>query len=149
MLLYRLSRSVYAGDLSGTGARLYGGRWNSIGKPMVYLASSRSLAILEVLVHLPPALVPSDYEIITIQTPDDFQEIRAENLPKSWQQFPHPDRLKSIGDAFIAEGKHLLIKVPSAIVDSEYNYLLNPAHPKASAVKIKNRQPFTFDQRLL
>lgn len=149
MLLYRLSRSVYANDLTGTGSRLYGGRWNSIGKSLVYLASSRSLAVLEVLVHLPPALLPSDYELITIDVPDDFEEVRAESLPGRWQQFPHPDKLKSIGDTFIARNKKLMLKVPSAIVDEEHNYLLNPAHPKAAQVKIKNRQPFAFDQRLL
>lgn len=149
MLLYRLTRSVYANDLSGTGARLYGGRWNSIGKSLLYMASSRSLAVLEVLVHLPASLLPEGYDIVTIEVPEDVQELPEENLPPNWREFPHPDILKSYGDHFFKQNKHLLLKVPSAIVAEEYNYLLNPAHPKMEKVKIKNRRPFTFDQRLV
>ncbi len=149
MFLYRITKSVYADDLSGTGARLYGGRWNSVGKPVVYLAGSQSLALLEVLVHLPPALVPADFVVVTFETPDDVTNINIEILPTGWNRYPEPISLRYYGDAFIAENKHLLLKVPSAVVPQEYNYLLNPRHPRASKVKIISREPFNFDRRLI
>jgi RES domain-containing protein len=140
---------MYADDLSGTGARLYGGRWNSVGKPLVYLASSRALAVLEVLVHLPPALIPSNYCIVTLDVPNDVTEIQLNTLPPNWQEFPEPGVLKTIGDQFITNNKHLLCSVPSAIVKEERNYLLNPAHANFLKVKQVGKEPFSFDERLV
>jgi RES domain-containing protein len=150
MLLYRISKCNYIEDLSGTGARLYGGRWNSIGKPMVYMASSRALATLEVLVHLPPALIPADFCQATFKVPDDdVQVLDMAKLPANWQEYPEPSRLKIMGDAFLKARKHLLLKVPSAVVTEEFNYLLNPAHSNIGAVTIVDVRPFTFDERLI
>jgi RES domain-containing protein len=147
MILYRIVKCAYA-DLSGTGARLYGGRWNSEGRSMVYLASSRSLAVLEALVHLSPTNIPSDFCIMTIDAPDDVLEITVEQLPKNWNEYPEHNSLKQIGNDFLIKQKHLLLKVPSAIVKEEFNYLLNPLHQKAGMVKIISTQSFAFDQRL-
>ena len=149
MYLYRITKSVYADDLSGTGARLYGGRWNSIGKAVVYLAGSVSLAVLEVLVHLPPALIPKDFVIVTFDVPDDVSNLDTSLLPADWSQYPEPISLRYYGDTFVIENKHLLLKVPSAVVPKENNYLLNPKHGKISKVKIINREPFDFDRRLI
>lgn len=147
MILYRIAKRPYA-DLSGTGARLYGGRWNSEGRSMVYLTSSRSLAVLEALVHLSPTNLPLDFCIMTIDAPDNFAEIKVEQLPQNWNDYPEPNSLKHIGKDFLLKQKHLFLKVPSAIVNEEYNYLLNPLHPDAGLVKIISTQPFAFDQRL-
>jgi RES domain-containing protein len=149
MLLYRLTRCIYANDLSGAGARLYGGRWNSEGRAMIYLASSRSLAVLEALVHLPPTNIPDEYCMVTIDAPDDFAGIDEKLLPQNWQDFPDLDILKQMGNVFLFEKRNLLLKVPSAIVNEEFNYLLNPAHTMIQKVKLKNVQPFSFDSRLL
>jgi RES domain-containing protein len=149
MLLYRLTRCVYANDLSGAGARLYGGRWNSEGRSAVYLASSRSLAVLEALVHLPPVDVPNEYCMVTIEAPEDFAAVDENLLPKNWQDHQDIDVLKQLGNAFLQGKKNLLFKVPSAIVNEEYNYLLNPLHANASKLKLKNIQPFNFDNRLI
>ncbi|HEY4196460.1 MAG TPA: RES family NAD+ phosphorylase [Mucilaginibacter sp.] len=149
MLLYRLTRCVYANDLSGAGARLYGGRWNSEGRSVVYLASSRSLALLEALVHLPPTDVPNEYCMATIEAPDDFSVVEEKLLPKNWQDHQDLDILKQLGNNFLFEKKNLLLRVPSAIVNEEYNYLLNPLHANASKLKVKNIQPFNFDNRLI
>ena len=148
MILYRIVKCVYA-DLSGTGARLYGGRWNSEGKSMVYLASSRSLAILEALAHLSPTNIPDDFCMMIIDAPDDFAEVEAASLPENWNEFPEPMGLKRIGNGFLAEGKNLFLKVPSAIVNEEFNYLMNPLHVNASSVKIVSCKPFRFDNRLI
>jgi RES domain-containing protein len=148
MLLYRITRCVYADDLSGTGARLYGGRWNNIGRAMVYLASSRSLAILEALVHLPTAIIPDNFCLITIDVPEDVFVADSQLFPPNWNAYPEPEILKHTGDFFLKENRNLLMKVPSAIVKEEYNYLLNPQHIKSSKVKIISNEPFTFDERL-
>jgi RES domain-containing protein len=149
MLLYRITRDAYA-DLTGNGSRLYGGRWNSAGKQMVYLASSRSLAILEALAHLSPTNMPDDYCMMIIEVPDNsFVEIDINQLPKQWHEYPEPNILKQIGNQFLAQMKKLLLKVPSVIVKEEYNYLLNPLHVDAGNVKMISKQPFSFDTRLL
>ena len=150
MILYRLTRCVYANDLSGAGARLYGGRWSSIGKAVVYLASSSSLAVLEVLVHLQPLLVPDDYCRTEIEVPDNsIKSVKIEELPNDWRDISPPQILSRVGDSFVKEGKYLLLKVPSTIVPTEFNYLLNPDHPFIAKVKVIHMQPFSFDERLV
>jgi RES domain-containing protein len=149
MLLYRIAKCQYVDDLTGTGARLYGGRWNSVGKPAVYLASSRALAVLEVLVHLPPTLLPADYCVITIDTPDDIFKTDITHLPRNWKEYPEPVQLKHLGDQFLKANQHLLLQVPSAIVKEEYNYVLNPMHPLMTQVKSVHQESFAFDERLL
>ena len=150
MIVYRISRCPYANDLSGTGARLYGGRWSSIGKAVVYLASLSSLAVLEVLVHLQPLLVPDDYCRMEVKVPDDnVLTVKTNELPDDWRDISPPQISMRIGDNFVREGKYLLLKVPSSVVPTEYNYLLNPAHPYMNKVKLLNREPFDFDSRLV
>lgn len=147
--LYRITRCIHANDLSGAGARLYGGRWNSIGKAMIYTASSRALATLEALVHLPTAIIPDNFCLVTIEVPEDVFEADIRIFPPNWNVFPEPEILRRTGDYFLKQGEHLLMKVPSAIVKEEYNYLINPQHPKANKIKITHTGPFTFDERLL
>ena len=67
--VYRITKDRYANDLSGNGARLYGGRWNSKGVPVVYAGEHRSLCLLEFLVHVPPDVLPSDMSMVTIRIP--------------------------------------------------------------------------------
>lgn len=149
MRLYRIVRSAYA-DLTGNGARLYGGRWNSEGRPVVYFASSRSLAVLEALAHLSPTNMPDDFCMMIVEAPDNsVTALDINTLPEHWQEYPEQNILKQIGNRFLAEKQHLLLKVPSAIVKEEYNYLLNPLHSSADKVKIIGKQPFSFDARLL
>jgi RES domain-containing protein len=150
MILYRITRCTYANDLSGTGARLYGGRWNSIGKAATYLASSCSLAILEVLVHLQPLMVPDDFCLVEVEVPDKhIQTITTDILPKDWKDVSAPQILARIGDGFLKKQEYFMLKVPSAIVPAEYNYLLNPLHPDMKKVKIIKTEPFDFDSRLV
>ncbi|MBC7399116.1 MAG: RES family NAD+ phosphorylase [Mucilaginibacter sp.] len=149
MILYRLVRSVYADDLSGNGARLYGGRWNSEGKAMVYLASSRSLAVLEALAHLNPTNMPDDYSMITIEAPDSINELNLNILPENWKEYPEQNILQLVGNRFLFKNEKLLLKVPSALVEEEFNYLMNPIHNLAPSVKIVTKKPFSFDERLL
>lgn len=149
MLLYRISLCKRAADMSGTGAKLFGGRWNSVGVPMLYLASSRALAALEVLAHLTNIQDPESFCITVFEVPDEsIEAVEKQLLPKDWNTYPSPSLLKKKGDAFVRKNTSLLLKVPSAIVEDEYNYLLNVNHPLLSTVKIIDSKPFLFDKRL-
>ena len=150
MVLYRIVNCNYADDLSGEGGRLYGGRWNSEGKPALYLASSRSLAVLEVLVHLPPLMIPDNYCLTEIEVPDNsITHVTIDELPHNWKDISPPGALRLMGDEFLKNQKHLLMKVPSSIVPAEYNYLLNPKHTDMKKVKLLSKQSFDFDERLI
>jgi RES domain-containing protein len=150
MVVYRIANCNYAADLSGTGARLYGGRWNSEGKAMLYTASSRALAVLEVLVHLNTLIVPNNFCLTEIEVPDnDIFSLDETLLPFNWRDISPPLMLRELGDEFLKKRGHLLLKVPSSIVPAEYNYLLNPLHPDAIKARLVNREPFSFDERLL
>lgn len=135
--------------MSGTGAKLFGGRWNSVGVPMLYLASSRALAALEVLAHLTSIQDPESFCITVFEVPDNsIEEVEKYLLPKDWNTYPSPSSLKKIGDSFTKSNQSLLLKVPSAIVEDECNYLLNVNHPLLDKVKIIGSKPFLFDKRL-
>ena len=150
MILYRIANCNYITNLDGMGARLYGARWNSKGNAVVYLATSRALAMLEVLVHLQPLFTPPNFCLAQIEVPDDsILTIDIKSLPDNWQDASSPSELKTLGNQFIKETKYLLMKVPSSVVPEEYNYLLNPRHADISKVKILNTYPFSFDNRLL
>jgi RES domain-containing protein len=150
MILYRIAKCQYADDLSGTGARLYGGRWNSEGRAMLYLASSISLAVLEVLVHLNPLIVPDNFCLTEIEVPDDsIALLDTVLLPNNWQDVSAPGMLRELGDDFLKKQQYLLMKVPSAVVPAEYNYVVNPQHPDAKKIQIIKKSHFSFDDRLL
>ncbi len=150
MKAYRLARQKDANDLSGTGARLNGGRWNSRGKNALYTAQNISLAILEVAVHLDLDLIPNDYCLIEIDIPDkvSIKTISKTKLSPDWDSIPHSDSTQLIGDTFLDQNKYLVLKTPSAIVSQEFNLIINPQHPEFRKVKIKSVTPFNFDDRL-
>jgi RES domain-containing protein len=149
MIIFRLCRSKYANDLSGKGAETSGGRWNSKGTPMLYTSASRALCLSELAVHLPLTFLPTDFKMVSIVLPDDFQigEIKIESLPPDWQSFPHPSSTQVLGDLFIRKMEFLVLKVPSAVVPMEYNFLINPLHKSISKLKIENIADFKIDNR--
>lgn len=151
MEVFRLSRDRYARTLSGEGAARTGGRWNSPGVEMVYTAMNRSLAMAEVAVHLSLAMLPEDYRMITIDIPDlvSRHQLASNRLPSDWKAFPHPAATRAIGDRFIAEGKHCILIVPSAITQGDFNYLLNPRHPDFKKIRIRKVEAFPFDRRMV
>jgi RES domain-containing protein len=150
MLVYRLCRTVYAKDLSGTGAALYGGRWNPKGLPLVYTAGSISLAYLEYLVHNIHLLTKNEIclTILNIQNPS-IKEIQVNHLEADWRaQNYTPLSNQRSGKDFIASGEHHVLKVPSALVPNEFNYLLNPTHTNHRLMTIEDQiSPFTLDER--
>lgn len=149
---YRICKTKYAATaFDGEGARLYGGRWNSVGTRMVYAASTLSLAILEILVHLENEDVLPNYSYIAVRCPENVIKNAAEitKLPKDWQSSPAPKELQQIGDNWINKNASAVLAVPSAVVPIELNYLLNPAHPDFSALEIGEPERLTLDSRLL
>lgn|SRR5690606_21281000 len=150
MIVYRLTKGKYALDLSGVGASLYGYRWNSKGIKVVYTASSRALAMAEVLVHLPVDLIPDGYQMLEIEIPDSvFVEVLDESvLKEDWNGFPHKEETRILGDEFFRANHHCVLKVPSAVVKGDYNYLINPNHSDMKKIKIVEVNPFPFDDRL-
>ncbi|MDH3322094.1 MAG: RES family NAD+ phosphorylase [Flavobacteriaceae bacterium] len=150
MKVFRLSRKKYSKELSGKGASLSGNRWNSKGTEIIYCANSRALAMAEVAVHLNLALIPNDYLMIEINIPDsiDVGQIEISKLPLDWDLFPHILPTQKIGDDFINENKYGVIKVPSAVVKGDVNFLINPYHKDFKLIEINKSYSFPFDKRL-
>jgi len=150
MIVYRLSQPAYADDLSGRGAELYGGRWNSKGFRLLYTSSTRALCTVEIAANLQLGMLPPQYKVISIEIPDSsILELPKKDYPKDWNSFPHLESTQRIGNEFIKAAKHLTIKVESALVQDEYNYLINPLHKSFRYVKIKKVEDFSFSSRLM
>ena len=133
----------------GEGARLYGGRWNSSGKRVVYTAENVSLALLELLVHIDTSLLPT-YTLIPVSFNDSVvSSLDPSLLPDDWRAHPGPFELRKIGDDWLESLKSPVLQVPSAVVPQEWNYLLSPAHPESSSIKIGIAIPFEIDLRML
>lgn len=149
--LYRISLSKHIDDLSGTGAKLYGGRWNHIGYPVLYASGSRSLAALEFLVHVDMALAPTNLSIaeINITKKVKRESIDVLNLPPGWREYPAPQALADLGTGWLKSKSSLLLDIPSAVVDKEVNTLINPAHSDIKHLSMVNIERFSFDPRLL
>ncbi len=149
MIVYRLSKVQFSADLSGKGAEKTGGRWNSKRTALLYTGESRALCTAEAAVHIPLGSIPGDYMMIALEIPDDapVEEILAEKLEIGWDTFPHSHTTQKHGDVFISRSQALVMKVPSAVVQGDYSYLLNPAHPDFKRVRIIEIVPFSFDRR--
>ena len=151
MTVFRIGKARYIRDLSGEGARLYGGRWNKKGAAVVYTAENRSLATVEYLVHVPISLLPRDLFIAAITIPDDthYEQISVVDLPDDWATHPAPFSLAALGEAWLRRNETVLLKVPSAVVRGEWNFLINPKHESFKGIAITTVEPYRFDVRLL
>jgi RES domain-containing protein len=149
MKVYRISKCDFISDLRGTGAARYPGRWHSKGTYILYTAASPSLALLESVVHISNIAVAS-YCMVCLSVPEDkLKSITASELPDSWFANPPADILRSIGDEFIRENKFLALKIPSAIMPEEHNYLLNPGHTDFIKVAVVYTRIIPIDERFL
>lgn len=147
MIVYRLATAKYAEDISGEGARLYGGRFNPVGLPALYTSENISLCILEILVRASRTTTPDSYTLITIEFPEThLREISLKKLKKNWQE--DIDHTQGIGEDFLKDNQALCLKVPSAVIPVEHNYILNPAHANFKKVTIIKTQLLQLDKRL-
>jgi RES domain-containing protein len=148
VLIYRLSRSKHPA-LDGEGARLYGGRWNSAGRPVVYASATVSLAALERLVHLSLKTLPPDLVAYGIDVPDDLAvPTIVVALPADWRT-PGCAACRDAGDTWLVAGTSAVLRAPSAVVAGEFNFLVNPLHPDITRLAIRSTESFAFDARLL
>ena len=150
MRAFRLCRSTYPA-YDGEGARRAGGRWNSKGIRVPYMSENRSLAVLEVLVHL-SAVFPDKYFLGSADVPDNMpvERIVDEDLPEAWPTLIPAEQVatRRIGDAWVESQRSAILSVPSVIV-GERNYVLNPAHPEFARIAFAEPEPFRFDLRLI
>ncbi len=148
MTVYRITNAKYSNDISGTGAKLMGSRWNSRGIPMLYTTEHISLAVLEMLVHTHFKDFAVELDLLTIQVPSSTitNEINIKKLKKGWVNDIAYTRF--IGDEFVKDKQSLLLKVPSAVIPEEFNCLVNPLHPDFKKIKIIHTRAFKTDDRL-
>ncbi len=135
---WRISKTRYAtSTLDGEGALLNGGRWNSVGTRIAYASESVALATLEVLVGLQDTAILSSYSLTRAQFPEDLVEILDRRiLPVAWSRHPPAPETQRVGDLWVAQARSAVLKVPSAVVEPEHNYLLNPLHPQFGSVLV-------------
>lgn len=146
MRLWRISN--YA-DLSGKGGELAEGRWHSRGSPILYCAESPAGALIEFLVHIPEELWPRDFQLIELSAPEGLssRSIDPAGLPADWMARPSASRL--LGDAWLKQNTDIFLRVPSAIVPSTWNMLINPRHRSAGELRIEKVAGVPLDRRLV
>ena len=135
---------------TGEGARQLGGRWNSAGVAMVYLAAHRSLAVLEILANARSNPVAEKYALIGVLWDESLMERLSERaLPAAWRALPPREDTRALGDRWVEEMRSAVLAVPNVIIPAESNYLINPAHKDFPRIKIGKSERFVFDPRLL
>jgi RES domain-containing protein len=149
MIVYRLSQTLYANDLTGEGARLFGARWNHKGTACLYTADSRALAVLEYTVNVNIHAIPRALSMVAIEIPDaGHQELTIAELPGNWQDAPAPGATKDFGTALLTTAANPIIRIPSTVIPEEFNYLLNPLHPDSRIARIVGVWDFVYDVRI-
>ena len=150
MKVFRIAKTQNINDLSGIGARIYGGRWNHKGTGIIYTSESISLATVEYLVHVPLSIAPTDLSLATLLIPDEItpKKITITDLPGNWREYPAPSRLAESGTNWAKANESLLLRVPSVVVEHEFNILINPLHPDMKHVTILQVERHKSDKRL-
>lgn len=148
--VWRLCREEYA-DLSGIGASLYGGRWNSPGRSVIYTASTLALAFVEIIPGLRKNSIPKGFVSIYISMNSTVskKEIKIEDFPENWPKAKTNNWFIERGNQWLQDKKELLLIVPSVIIPEEKNILINPHHPEIEKVEIKTIKPFHVDPRFI
>jgi RES domain-containing protein len=151
--IWRVEKAVFAKTIRlGDGARLYGGRWNSPGRPAIYCAGSLSLALLEILAHVQTEEDAGQKRVLVRLELEEsaIEEVKLPDLPKTWRSALNTSPCRKMGDAWLARASSVALKVPSAILPIESNYIVNPAHRDfAKVVKWGKLKPMQLDPRLL
>lgn len=150
MIAYRLVHEQFAFDLSGEGAKRFGGRWNSKGIPALYCAEYRSLAALELAVHTALQTLQQPFQLLSISIPSRIKVLPvAKNLPAGWSAISVTPLTQQFGDALLQVNQYVGFYVPSAVMFEERNLVLNPLHPDFRHIKIRSARAFHPDPRLI
>jgi RES domain-containing protein len=149
MILYRIGKTKFAYDLEGTGAKLYGGRWNHEGVPCIYCAASRALSLLEYSAHVTLDTMPRALSFTSYDVPEELIYIpKPLKLPANWNLWPHSRQARDFGSALLKENKHAVFQFPSAIIAEEFIYVINPLHARMKSIKIIDVRGYVYDERL-
>jgi RES domain-containing protein len=148
MRLHRITKTIYANDLSGIGGLYVSGQWHREGTLILYFAEHVSLAMLETLAN--SEILPINVSLVTVELPEtaSITQIRLEDLPPNWGNAPYKEELADIAERWLNEKQFWAMRVPSAHSPTEFNYLLNPLHPDHKTLEVVNIEPISFDRRL-
>ena len=135
---------------NGEGTRRFGSRWVPKGLPAIYTSATLSLAVLELFVHTDPDLVPADLQAISADIPDDLavHEIALSELPANWRDIPPPTELQELGRRWIVARTAAILSVPSVVVPTERNHVLNPTYSGFRRIRVGKPEGFTVDPRM-
>ena len=149
--VWRIVKTKHAASaFDGEGARRSGGRWTSVGRRAVYASSTVALAALEMIAHLDSTVPLAAYTLIEVNVPESLvTAVDLAALPSNWRQYPSPQELQAIGDSWLDAKRSAVLKVPSALVAVEYNYVINPQHPDFALITTGPPLAFPLDPRLL
>jgi len=147
MLVYRITKAMYADRLVASGGAA---RWNSRGQFVIYTAATRALACLENVVHRGSEGLSSTFRVMVIDIPDTvrIETIDPQTLPEDWIDYQQYKTCQPLGGEWLNSNRSAVLRVPSAIIPNEWNYLLNPAHPDFSGIRLLQTEPFIFDPRI-
>jgi RES domain-containing protein len=149
--VWRLCKKRWAGSaMSGRGAAENPGRWNSLGRKAVYCAESRALAALEVMAHTHSKrrLRKAGFVAIPIDVPDELIN-RPAKFPAGWAEKPIPPATRAFGDRLMDDPRFPVCRLPSAVVNGEFCFIINPEHPRYGELRVGNAEAFSFDERVL
>ncbi len=146
MKVYRITKTQYAEDLNGTGSKLFGGRWNHIDTPCIYMSESRALSVLEYSVNIHIDFIPRALSLCVFEIDDSqINALKEEDLPGNWRETPVPKSTKDFGTKLLQQ--HAIIRIPSIIIPQEFNYVVNPL-TKNPCFKLLETKDFIFDLRI-
>lgn len=147
MIVFRIALSKYADNLTASGRAA---RWNFNDVKVIYTSASQSLACLENVVHRSKLGLSVNFSVMHIEIPNEiaYDEIKLNDLPRNWTDFEYIHITQKIGSNWVTEGKKAILRIPSSIIQDEYNYLINSNHIDFSKIKLITVKPFLFDERI-
>ena len=153
MIVYRIGPVEFnnaTNCLTGLGGMVAEGRWHHAGVPVVYTASSRSLAMLERLVNDSQDILKKNLSVVLIQIPDALKIVRLveSELATGWDAHPYGVDTQLIGSDFLHNKESAVLQVPSSLCPEEYNFIINPQHPDANQIKFVECSGFVYPSRL-
>lgn len=149
MLVYRLGKDKYSKDISGEGAKIYGGRWNRIGIPCIYTSQSRALALLEYTVNIGIDFIPPNLCFTVFEIDDAMiEEISLSEIPSNWNAVPTNSETKNFGSEKLQNSSFPILRFPSAVIPHEYNYIINPKLMDNFFFRIVHIEPYVYDFRI-
>jgi RES domain-containing protein len=149
VIAWRVVKNRYVESaFDGEGARLFGGRWHSAGRGVVYASATASLALLETLVHADLKMLPFYVTIPITFDAAMVETVNQRKLPPSWRSYPAPYDLQRIGDEWVESQRSCILEIPSVIVPHESNFIVNPRHPGFHGIAIGSPVRLDIDPRM-